>query len=776
MNMKNMMVGAVALGCAAAALGSSAAESVFGKANPVWFADKAALAEVKTVNIGKWVALDEQQTFVRVASDRPVRFFFSWKYAAWIPGDGKAHDFPILNGKGMHEFKLEIPSDATYVIAEVRKADGTLLAWTAEKHESGTTDIRSWFTKKVPDPEKPGTTKNETVPLANGAKRDFVLADGFACKPSLSAFTPPEGKHWLYQLEVGKSFVFKAASKVTGIPTADIYCNEPGTLLVSWGDGTDRQTKVVCTKEGGAGFTVIDPVAFDRIAFTVEKGQFEVSGVGATTFVDADLALCSLSSSDSKINAAFAAAKAANDRTKAMDILSKALGVTKIDKANKVFAFDPTVKNGLSFCGAKICVGVDEDDVIDFRWMREGGEGMATDSGTLPAGWKVIRDFDMQAECQRLCDEAVADGLQGGVQFCAYKDGKCIVNVCAGKLTKKGSAVRTDSLFPIFSTEKPLLSTACHRAVERGLMDYDKPLSTWWPELQGDGKEKLTLRETLGYRTCLPGGSPGGKGNPVCDHALSDKELCDWDFVCKVAAADKPHGVPGTTQAYLPYAYAWMIGHPLEVAMKKPLKQVLDEEVLVPAGIEKDFYFVVPRSEYPRVADFYYGAFCEVMNTDWARQAILPSAWAVSSAEALCKFYNRLCGFDGQAPLIKKETLDAALKPCRHPSDPLPNAKSMKRDWFMLFGMGYGLWGSAERMDRVFGHGGAGGSEALVDRDNRLIVGYTCNYCKNSTLIRDKLYEVVGMRWRYWNDNVNIQDLQMTTSSGGNFGSGITSH
>ena len=32
------------------------------------------------------------------------------------------------------------------------------------------------------------------------------------------------------------------------------------------------------------------------------------------------------------------------------------------------------------------------------------------------------------------------------------------------------------------------------------------------------------------------------------------------------------------------------------------------------------------------------------------------------------------------------------------------------------------------------------------------------------------------MRWRYWNDNVNIQDLQMSTSTGGSYSSGITSH
>ena len=372
--MKKLMIGAAAMVAAAMV---QAAEPVFRKASPVWFADKEALSKVQTVNIGKWVALDEKPTFVRVASDRPVRFHFSWQYVGWIPGDGKAHDFPILNGRGMHEFKLEIPSDATYVIAEVYKQDGTLLAWTAEKHESGATDIRSWFSKKVPDPEKPGEMKNQTIPEVNCAPRAFALADGFACKPSLAAFAPPNGKHWLYQLEQGKPMVFKSAAKVKGIPTASVRCNEPGTLLVKWGDAPAEQAKVTCEKQGGAGFTVIDPVVFDRLEFLVEKGQFEVTGVGATTLIDLDLSLSSLASSDPKLNAAFAAAKQANDRVKAFDIIKKALGVTKLDRANKVFAFDPTVRNGLTYCGAKLCVGVDEDDVIDFRWMREGTAGMA---------------------------------------------------------------------------------------------------------------------------------------------------------------------------------------------------------------------------------------------------------------------------------------------------------------------------------------------------------------------------------------------------------------
>ena len=645
---------------------------------------------------------------------------------------------------------------------------GRIQGWTAGGSEPTyfrLVDGKGWRAARFFSEASPHGMVAWAVPASNAEKvrvsENVIGSARFLCT---------EGRHWVYRLKAGKTLVFRANGKYRGFPSASLFCVRPGKVTVRWGA---RAMTLVGTEEGGVPFAPVVLTDADTIEFACEGGEFELTDVGFTTVADAATVATTFASSDARLDGAFAAAKRINDRAKMTAVVREGVGLKAIDEKAKTVTVDPTVRNGLLFCGVKLPVA---DGVLDIRWMRETADEMATVTAALPEGWRLIRDFDMQAECQRLCDSAVAEGLQGGIQFCAYKGGACIVNVSSGKLSKEGPAVRADSLFPIFSTEKPLLATACHRAVEKGKMDYDKPLCTWWPELTGDGKEKLTLRETLAYRTCLPGSAPGGKDNPVCDHALSDKELCDWELVCKTAAADKPKGVPGTTQAYLPYAYAWMVGHPLEVAMGKPLREVLDEEVLIPSGIEKEFYFVVPREEYPRVAKFYYGGFCENMNNDWCRQALLPSAWAVSSAEALCRFYNRLCGYDGKAPLIKKETLDAALKPCRHPSDPLPGAKSMKRDWFMIFGMGYGLWGSAERMDRVFGHGGAGGSEALVDRDNKLVVAYTCNYCKNSAALRDRLYEVVGMRWRYWSDNVNIQDLQMTTSSGGNYGGGITSH
>lgn len=385
--------------------------------------------------------------------------------------------------------------------------------------------------------------------------------------------------------------------------------------------------------------------------------------------------------------------------------------------------------------------------------------GLLAFSAVSVAADRSTLDPVLQAQAQALADLAVKNGLQGALQFCAFKDGKCIVDVWAGTMTTNAGAAKIggDTLFPIFSTEKPLLATAVHRTVEQGKLGYDTPVSTVWPEFTGGGKEKLTVRELLGYRSGLPDGKPGTNLQRASTQVQSDwKGMLEWYQSCT------PQIAPGTKQRYMARSYGWAHGGILGKVWKKAPNEVLREQVLIPAGIADDFFFVCGDAEIPRIATVYKGADFESMNDDLARRSFLPSAWAVSNARGIAQFYNRLCGFDGQPPLIRKETLDAALVPCRHASDSLPDAEGLK-NWHMIFGMGYGLWGESDNISRVFGHGGVGGSEGLCDRSQRLTIGYTCNFNNAPTQVREAFYSVVGMRWRYWKDDVNIQDLQMAT-------------
>ena len=60
---------------------------------------------------------------------------------------------------------------------------------------------------------------------------------------------------------------------------------------------------------------------------------------------------------------------------------------------------------------------------------------LVVSSNHLPAEWHEHPVGELQEKAQALADLAVKEGMQGALQFCAYKDGKCIVDVWAGTMT-----------------------------------------------------------------------------------------------------------------------------------------------------------------------------------------------------------------------------------------------------------------------------------------------------------------------------------------------------
>ena len=351
----------------------------------------------------------------------------------------------------------------------------------------------------------------------------------------------------------------------------------------------------------------------------------------------------------------------------------------------------------------------------------------------------------MQEVVQKLLDEGVAAGWQSCAQCCVYIDGEKVVDVWAGVMDKTSKKpIDGDTLLPIFSTEKPLLATAMHIAHDRGLVDYDDPVSKYWPEFAGDGKEKLTIRQLLGHRAGMPAGFD----------KESKADLINWEHMVKVAAAAKPVWTPGTKTGYLSQSYAWYVGVPLTRIFNRPINDLLTDEVLKPSGIERDFYFSVPDSELSRCATVYADkpgdAFLRMNDVDY-RRACIPSAYAVSSARGLAKFYMRLAGMDGKKPLIRPETLAEASTPERWEGEPLPSAEELVTKWQMIFALGWGVWGDPGDLGRIIGQGGIGGSEGYGDVRNRIAIGYTCgtSIATPDHDLRPAIYRACGVRTRH---------------------------
>lgn len=334
----------------------------------------------------------------------------------------------------------------------------------------------------------------------------------------------------------------------------------------------------------------------------------------------------------------------------------------------------------------------------------------------------------LQAKIQSILDEAVAKNWQNAAQCCIYIDGVLAVDAWAGYYDKdKKRKIDGNSLFPIYSTGKPILATAVNRAVEMGKLDYDMKISSVWREFGRNGKENITLRHVITHHSGLQSSPNAG---------TTHEQYCDWRYMVKQCGNFKPLCEAGSKMRYLSQTYAWLMGEPLARAMNMPIRDALVKLALEPAGIEKDFFFgiddTVPTS---RCVTVYNGknpnSQFEGMNMEIFRRACVPSSNAMANARALAKFYVRLAGMDGNAPLLKPETFKAATTPYLARGETNPSAK--KSGWNPVWGLGYTLGGDAPDYNNIVGQGGFGGSYACADTKRRIAYGYTCSTENNAT-------------------------------------------
>ncbi len=106
-------------------------------------------------------------------------------------------------------------------------------------------------------------------------------------------------------------------------------------------------------------------------------------------------------------------------------------------------------------------------------------------------------DTALNAKVTQLVEQQITDGRQLGVQVCAYKDGVRVVDTWAGVMGPDDPRpVRADTLFNCFSTTKGVAATALHILADRGQIDYEAPVSRYWPAFAAAGTSKAPLRST----------------------------------------------------------------------------------------------------------------------------------------------------------------------------------------------------------------------------------------------------------------------------------------
>lgn len=345
---------------------------------------------------------------------------------------------------------------------------------------------------------------------------------------------------------------------------------------------------------------------------------------------------------------------------------------------------------------------------------------------------------DPQATIQALLDALVAADQERGLQVAVYLDGQLVIDAWSGIADPTtGRAVDGDTLFPVFSTSKGVVATVIHLLAERGQLDYDAPISRYWPEFGTLGKAQITVRQALAHTA----------GLPQLPDGVQAADLCDWAGICRGIADLTPLWEPGTQPGYHALSYGWLLGEVARRVDGRDFAQIVRDDVCAPLGIS-DLYFGIPDEVEARVALMEVDPHAAPLppppddalilraippslqplayfiNRPDVRRASIPGGGGIMTARAVGRHYAALSGSLADGPqLLTADRLRLATALQTDAVDLVLGTAGRKA-------LGYALGGPLSPMgDRMtaFGHSGAGGSIGFADPEYRCAFGLTKN-------------------------------------------------
>ncbi|CAN5257193.1 serine hydrolase domain-containing protein [soil metagenome] len=184
------------------------------------------------------------------------------------------------------------------------------------------------------------------------------------------------------------------------------------------------------------------------------------------------------------------------------------------------------------------------------------------------------------------------EGLnEQAARFSVQIGGETVVALWAGAADPRaGTPFDARTLTPVFSTGKAVMALMIATCVERGVLDYDRPVAEIWPEYGQAGKDRITLAQMMSHQDGLPG------FDTEVDPAIWFDRQAVLDRLCEQA----PMWPPGTASGYHPITIGYLAGEVFRRADGRTMGTALREDFAVPFGL--DLWIGLPEAEHDRVA------------------------------------------------------------------------------------------------------------------------------------------------------------------------------
>lgn len=335
-----------------------------------------------------------------------------------------------------------------------------------------------------------------------------------------------------------------------------------------------------------------------------------------------------------------------------------------------------------------------------------------------------------------------------GAAVAVMVDGETVVDLWAGHADAgRIRPWRRDTIANLYSTTKGMTTICAHQLVDRGLLDIEAPVARYWPEFAQAGKDDLPVRYLLSHQA----------GLPAVSEILPSGSLYNWDVMASTLAAQQPWWEPGTRHGYHALTFGFLVGELIRRISGMSVGAYFRKEVAEPMNLE--FHIGLPEEYDALAADMVptplpemdpnnplaqvfsdpqsmsFKAFVMTadllgnpmyMNSREWRAAEIPAANGHGNARALARVYGALARggeLDG-VRLLSPAAIERAIEEQCHGEDAIMVGMPSR------FALGFSLPVPETRIapgERVFGHGGMGGSLGFADPDAKIGFGYTMN-------------------------------------------------
>ncbi len=241
---------------------------------------------------------------------------------------------------------------------------------------------------------------------------------------------------------------------------------------------------------------------------------------------------------------------------------------------------------------------------------------------------------------EKLCgmiERHIAEGRHPGAQLAIARHGKLALFRSFGQASvEDGRAADNGTLFLLYSNTKVVTAAAVWSLVEDGLLRFGDTIAQHVPGFEAHGKGGITVIDLLTHQA----GFPNAVVPPAAfeDHDLLRRTVCDFQLEWPT----------GSKVRYHPAAAHWTAAVLMEAITGQDFRQVIQERVIAPLGLQDELFVGVPPAQQPRCAAIYdppkEGQFPlrPLENNAPSRTAGIPGGGGYATARAMAAFYQAL--------------------------------------------------------------------------------------------------------------------------------------